>query len=73
MSRFVFVPEDGRPHRLFRWTTLPGDQLAIYDEAKNLVLIDKEKFDGLTAYHKSRVLRTQRDLFWSDYLEADAA
>lgn len=67
--RFVFVPlpEDKRPHRLFRWQTMPYDMLATYFEADNLVLIDKEKYDTLTAYQKSRVLRTQRNLFLSDF------
>lgn len=68
--RFVFVPlpEDKRPHRLFRWVYNLGC-LAVYDEPSNVVTIDKEKYDNLTAYQKSRVLRTQRDLFVSDLEE----
>ncbi len=62
MARFVFVPEDGGPHRLFRWVSLPDGKLAIYDEMNNLVLIDKKKFDALTTYQKSRVLRTRTNL-----------
>lgn len=69
--RFVFVPllEDNRPHRLFRWKLLPHGKLAVYDETNNLVVIDKEKYDTLTAYQKSRVLRTRHNLLLSDFNE----
>jgi len=62
---FAFVPDDGRPHRLFRWTTLQGNLLATYDYDQNLLVIDKDKFDNLNKYEQSRVLRTHEEKLYT--------
>lgn len=60
---FAFNPDD-RPARLFRYVargTLPDSDLrALYDEKQNLLIIDREWFDALTATEKQLVLKTQR-------------
>lgn len=60
---FAFNPDDG-PARLIRYVergTLPGVGLrALYDKDTNLLIVDREWFDGLTATERHLVLRTQR-------------
>jgi hypothetical protein len=60
---FAFNPDDG-PARIIRYVargTLPGVGLrALYDKSANLLIIDKDWFDGLTETEKNLVLRTQR-------------
>lgn len=72
--RFVFVPlpEDSKPHRIFRWVTLEGNKLAVYDEPNNLVFIDKNKYECLSRFEQSKVLRTQCDMF-VEYIEQKTA
>ena len=55
----VFCPDD-RPPRIIRFTTLPGDFLARYDEENNLLLVDRAKYSLLTKDEQEMVLRTQR-------------
>jgi hypothetical protein len=60
---FAFNPDDG-PARIIRYVargTLPEVGLrALYDKSANLLIVDKEWFDGLTETEKNLVLRTQR-------------
>ena len=60
---FAFNPDDGPP-RLIRYVargTLPEVGLrALLDRKANLLIIDKDWFEGLTDTEKGLVLRTQR-------------
>jgi len=60
---WTFVPEDGRPSRLIRMTTLHGGLLATYDHDKNLVMVDQQYFDVLDNIDQGRVLATRNDLY----------
>lgn len=59
---WAFVPEDGRPPRLVRYTTLLGGLLAEYHHDKNLVVVDKGYYDTLDAIDQGRVLATHTSL-----------
>lgn len=63
VDKFAFNPDDGPP-RIIRYVepgTLPGkDLLSIYDPTQNLLIINKELFERLSATDKSQVLRTHR-------------
>ncbi len=60
---FSFNPDDG-PARIMRYVepgTLPGKNLlCIWDQANNLLVINRELFEQLTPVQKSQTLRTQR-------------
>ena len=67
---FAFNPDD-RPARIFRYVepgTLPSrDIVSLYDEAMNLLIIDKQNFEKLTPMHL--VLRTHEPCIEVDYFE----
>lgn len=61
----IFAPEGG-PHRLLRFVP-PGempssDTLALYDQRNNLVIINKEAFDTLTAEQQYMTITTTTTL-----------
>ncbi len=49
---------NAKPHRLFRFVTLPGNLVCEYVAEHNLVLIDRAKFDVLAKYQKEQVYNT---------------
>lgn len=56
---FALVPDEGPP-RLIRFTTLSNDMLSILDTEKNLLMIDRERFQKLAADDQHMLLRTQQ-------------
>jgi hypothetical protein len=60
---FAFNPDDG-PARIIRYVargTLPEVGLrALYDKSANLLIVDRDWFEGLSDSEKSIVLKTQR-------------
>jgi hypothetical protein len=57
---FALVPDDGPP-RLIRFTTLGPQVLCELDSEKNLLLIDKAKYERLSPEDQHLVLRSQVD------------
>ena len=59
----MFNPEDG-PARVFRWVThMPvANQLTMYYERENHLMIDKELFERLDDTQRHRVLRSEEQV-----------
>ena len=56
---FAFNPDTGPP-RLIRYVNdLPPEVVAAFDAENNLLRVNKEVFDALSSFTKSRVLRTR--------------
>lgn len=55
---FALVPDEGPP-RLIRFTTLSNNMLSILDTEKNLLMIDRDRFDTLPPDEQHMLLRTQ--------------
>jgi hypothetical protein len=60
---FALLPDDGRPPRLIRRTTLTGGLVATLDFPKNILRVDAEYYDQLDAHDKWTVDTTQVDLY----------
>lgn len=67
MTDFALLPEDGRPPRLLRFTTLTGGLVCKLDHAKNLLLIDREYYHAMSPEDQWRVDTTHRDLYVRSY------
>lgn len=59
---WAYLPEDGRPHRLIRFTSeLYDDWLAIVCSG-NVIVVQKKHYDALDSIDQGRVLATFTDL-----------
>ncbi len=55
---FAYLPDDGRPPRLIRFTRLNDGLVATLDHAKNLLRVDQQYFDALPPTEQGYVLGT---------------
>jgi hypothetical protein len=60
---FALLPDDGRPPRLIRRTTLQGGLVATLDHPKNLLRVDRDYYDQLDEQDKWLVDTTHVDLY----------
>lgn len=62
---WAYCPRNGPP-RLIRFVEkikFPPDALAVYDETKNLVWINKKRYDKLSYVDKALTLKTKQSLY----------